>query len=257
LPGGRTDGHPDAGNRGNRSNRASAQQCASAEGRGPDEHGQRRSSLPRPRGGSGRLPPEGHRPGGTRRCGSEGPGRRTHPGTAVHATDDRQSHFEPGPSPSAGGRDAARRTHRARDGGRRTRGRGTVESGDRGEDLYESGNREDPSQPDQHQTRYEQPCAHRHHCGPSPEVLNGIHRFFITHRRSDSSFRLKSSVMVAEYYVESENMTSSPSDRGPWTTRAKGLLSQATSIWALTVAFIAVTLVAAGPMRVWDYRLNR
>ena len=63
--------------------------------------------------------------------------------------------------------------------------------------------------------------------------------------------------MVAEYYVESENMISSPSDRGPWTARAKGLLSQATSIWALTVTFIAVTLVAAGPMRVWDYRLNR
>src|SRR5699024_10701748 len=115
-------------------------------------------------------------------------------------------------------------------------------SGDRGEDLHEPGNREDPSQPDQQQTRYEQPCAHRHHCGPRPKVLNRIHRFFITHGSSDSSLRLKSSVMVAEYYVESENMTSSPSDRGPWTARARGLLTQATSIWALTVTFIAVTL---------------
>src|SRR5699024_5217150 len=142
-----------------------------------------------------------------------------------------------------GGRDAARRTHRARVGGRRARGRGAVESGDRGEDLHEPGNREDPSQPDQHQTRYEQPCAHRHHCGPRPEVLNRHHCFIINQGRSVSSLRLKSSVMVAEYYVESEDMTSSPSDRSPWTARAKGLPTQATSIWALTVTFIAVTLV--------------
>src|SRR5699024_2181799 len=150
-----------------------------------------------------------------------------------------------------------RRAHRARVGGRRARGRGAVESGDRGEDLHEPGNSEDPSQPDQHQTRYEQPCAHRHHCGPRPEVLNRIHRFFITHGRSDSSLRLKSSVMVAEYYVESENMTSSPSDRGLWTARAKGLLTQATTSSALSVTSIAVTLVAAGPMRFWHYTLNR
>src|SRR5699024_6666720 len=123
--------------------------------------------------------------------------------------------------------------------------------------MHEPGISEDPSQPDQHQTRYEQPCAHRHHCGPRPEVLNRIHRFFITHGRSDSSLRLKSSVMVAEYYVESENMTSSPSDRGPWPARAKRLLTHAPSIWALTVTSTAVTLVAAGPMRVCDYRLSR
>ncbi|WP_216629945.1 phosphatase PAP2 family protein [Brevibacterium renqingii] len=63
--------------------------------------------------------------------------------------------------------------------------------------------------------------------------------------------------MVAESYVESENIISSPSDRSPWTARAKGLLSQATSFWALALAFIAVTVIAAGPLRVWDYKLNR
>ncbi|WP_227492718.1 phosphatase PAP2 family protein [Brevibacterium sp. CFH 10365] len=63
--------------------------------------------------------------------------------------------------------------------------------------------------------------------------------------------------MVAESYVESEKMISSPSDRSHWTVRAQGLLSWATSIWVLAIAFVVVTLAAAGPLRVWDYKLNR
>ena len=63
--------------------------------------------------------------------------------------------------------------------------------------------------------------------------------------------------MVAEPYVESEKMISNPSDRGHWTERAQGLLSWATSFWVLAVAFVVVTLAAAGPLRVWDYKLNR
>ncbi|MGC3022352.1 MULTISPECIES: phosphatase PAP2 family protein [unclassified Brevibacterium] len=63
--------------------------------------------------------------------------------------------------------------------------------------------------------------------------------------------------MVAESYVESEKLISSPTDRGPWKTRVRGLLSRATSIWTLAIAFLAVTAAAAGPLRVWDYTLNR
>ncbi|UVI37354.1 phosphatase PAP2 family protein [Brevibacterium spongiae] len=63
--------------------------------------------------------------------------------------------------------------------------------------------------------------------------------------------------MVAESYVESEKLISSPSDRGPWTTRIRGLLPLATSIWFLTANFIVLTLLAMGPLRVWDYKLNR
>ncbi len=35
------------------------------------------------------------------------------------------------------------------------------------------------------------------------------------------------------------------------------MLSWATSIWVLAIAFVVVTLAAAGPLRVWDYKLNR
>ncbi|MFE1084016.1 MULTISPECIES: phosphatase PAP2 family protein [Brevibacterium] len=63
--------------------------------------------------------------------------------------------------------------------------------------------------------------------------------------------------MVAESYVESEKIIGSPSDRSQWTQRAQGLLSWATSFWVLAAAFIVVTFAAAGPLRVWDYKLNR
>jgi membrane-associated phospholipid phosphatase len=63
--------------------------------------------------------------------------------------------------------------------------------------------------------------------------------------------------MVAVSDVESAEMISSPSDRSPRTARTKGLLSQATSIWFLALAFLVVTVLAAGPLRVWDYKLNR
>ncbi|MEY8570157.1 phosphatase PAP2 family protein [Brevibacterium linens] len=63
--------------------------------------------------------------------------------------------------------------------------------------------------------------------------------------------------MVAERYVESEKLIGNPSDRSQWTERAQGLLSWATSFWVLGAAFIVVTFAAAGPLRVWDYKLNR
>lgn len=63
--------------------------------------------------------------------------------------------------------------------------------------------------------------------------------------------------MVAEPYIESADTVSSPSDRGPWLGRAKGLLSRATSFWVLALVFTVVTIAAAGPLRVWDYKLNR
>ena len=63
--------------------------------------------------------------------------------------------------------------------------------------------------------------------------------------------------MVAERYVESEKTISNPSDRSQWTERAQGLLSWATSFWVLAIGFVIVTLAAAGPLRVWDYKLNR
>lgn len=63
--------------------------------------------------------------------------------------------------------------------------------------------------------------------------------------------------MVAESYVESEKLISSPSDRGPWTARTRGLLSLATSFWTLAIVYIVVTAAAIGPLRVWDYKLNR
>ena len=63
--------------------------------------------------------------------------------------------------------------------------------------------------------------------------------------------------MVAEPYVESEKLISNPSDRSQWTERAQGLLSWATSFWVLAIGFVIVTLAAAGPLRVWDYKLNR
>lgn len=63
--------------------------------------------------------------------------------------------------------------------------------------------------------------------------------------------------MVAESYVEPQKLISSPADRSPWTARTRGLLSRATSLWVLVPAFIAVTIAAAGPLRVWDYTLNR
>ncbi|WP_219921987.1 phosphatase PAP2 family protein [Brevibacterium oceani] len=63
--------------------------------------------------------------------------------------------------------------------------------------------------------------------------------------------------MVAESYVESEDMIGSPSEPSPRTARLQGLLLRATPIWVLALAFAVVTVLAAGPLRVWDYKLNR
>lgn len=63
--------------------------------------------------------------------------------------------------------------------------------------------------------------------------------------------------MVAESFVDSEDTIGCPSERSPRTARWQGLLSQATSIWVLASAFVVVTMLAAGPLRVWDYKLNR
>ncbi len=39
--------------------------------------------------------------------------------------------------------------------------------------------------------------------------------------------------------------------------QSKGWLTRATSIWALAIGFVVVTIAAAGPLRVYDYLLNR
>lgn len=51
--------------------------------------------------------------------------------------------------------------------------------------------------------------------------------------------------------------TGFPSDRDRDQARGRGWLTRATSFWALAIALAALTIIAMGPMRVWDYQLNR
>lgn len=63
--------------------------------------------------------------------------------------------------------------------------------------------------------------------------------------------------MAVETHTAPDGPTGSPSDRDRIRAKSKGWLTRATSFWALTIALVAVTIIAAGPLRVYDYTLNR
>lgn len=73
----------------------------------------------------------------------------------------------------------------------------------------------------------------------------------------ETSHRLNLPLMVVESHTAPDGPTGLPSDRDRTQAQGQGWLSRATSIWALALAFIALATIAAGPLRVWDYQLNR
>ena len=64
-------------------------------------------------------------------------------------------------------------------------------------------------------------------------------------------------MMVVDSHTASDDPVGIPSDRDRLRAQSKGWLDQATSIWVLTLGFIVLTVLAAGPVRVLDYQLNR
>lgn len=63
--------------------------------------------------------------------------------------------------------------------------------------------------------------------------------------------------MAVDTHMASDGPTGSPSDRDRIRTKSRGWLTRATSFWALAIALVVVTVIAAGPLRVYDYTLNR
>ncbi|NJC58056.1 phosphatase PAP2 family protein [Brevibacterium marinum] len=63
--------------------------------------------------------------------------------------------------------------------------------------------------------------------------------------------------MAVDTHRTPDAPTGDPSGRDRTQAEGRGWLYRATSIWALAIGFIAVTIIAAGPMRVFDYTLNR
>ncbi|MGO3055184.1 MAG: phosphatase PAP2 family protein, partial [Brevibacterium aurantiacum] len=60
-------------------------------------------------------------------------------------------------------------------------------------------------------------------------------------------------MMVVDSHTASDDPVGIPSDRDRLRAQSKGWLDQATSIWVLTLGFIVLTVLAAGPVRVLDY----
>lgn len=63
--------------------------------------------------------------------------------------------------------------------------------------------------------------------------------------------------MVVDSHMAPDGPNGGPFDRDRLQAQGRGWLTRATSIWALALGFVAVTIIAAGPLRVWDYQLNR
>ncbi|GAA1529307.1 hypothetical protein GCM10009691_01610 [Brevibacterium picturae] len=74
---------------------------------------------------------------------------------------------------------------------------------------------------------------------------------------SSTSDGLDFPLMVVDSHTASDDPIGIPSDRDRPRAQSKGWLNQATSIWVLTLGFIVLTVLAAGPVRVLDYQLNR
>ena len=72
-----------------------------------------------------------------------------------------------------------------------------------------------------------------------------------------TSNRLNSPLMVVDSRMAPDGQTGFPSDHDRVQAKSKGWLTQATSIWVLALGFVVLTIFAAGPLRVWDYQLNR
>ncbi|SMX99298.1 phosphatase PAP2 family protein [Brevibacterium antiquum] len=63
--------------------------------------------------------------------------------------------------------------------------------------------------------------------------------------------------MVVDSRMAPDGPTGLPSARGRIQAQSQGWLNRATSIWALALGFVVLAIIAAGPLRVWDYQLNR
>lgn len=73
----------------------------------------------------------------------------------------------------------------------------------------------------------------------------------------DTENRLNSPLMVVDSRMAPDGQTGLPTDLDRVQAKSRGWLTRATSIWALALGLAVLTVVAMGPLRVWDYQLNR
>ncbi|MBM6590307.1 phosphatase PAP2 family protein [Brevibacterium sp. RIT803] len=64
-------------------------------------------------------------------------------------------------------------------------------------------------------------------------------------------------MMVVDSRMAPDGQTGLPTDPDRVQAKSRGWLTRATSIWALALGLAVLTVVAMGPLRVWDYQLNR